>query len=551
MRDVDHSGAIGRSLRLCSMVVRTFGWSDLWRNKRREIESNQCQVDSAGSRHQRWSASPGWDGRSTEIWADGVGRIHARPNCYSCWEIAYVHSGTCQLCFVTVETKEPRHHWRGSTWTPWRRRIRDCNRWWRAGDINAGYRADKVTFQFWEGSKMQRWHRRHLAMPTEFKMQFWQFLVLLLVMCQQGLQYRWHMKSGTYSSTFSGAPETEVKMNVRLHIENMWMTCMDSWVALEMFFEENLMESQTQAAENYVNRWQHKEAVLIVLRRSAKNFHVHPCQGWHAQTEMQSAVESILHSHENQVRMFYFRGLIGTKRLRIARRSFTESNREVFRLVKPSASWFSSRGLHRRVNCRCEVLVGGMRLACLVRYAGESDEWNIGGKQMIWIRMRAQHPWHSKFHQFLQRTVCEPSVAVHLFWVVSHSFELVIFELPGIRVWVLVWGVWFLCLISRRPCIFTPGFQRHALVWTLASRLFSAVALAQGSKGFLWGLLRCDWREEAIACFVSWVSLVWFASSWFPKGRYGLKRIPHASDPGSKLGCHTRWTGRPLPHPWS
>ena len=25
MRDVDHSGAIGRSLRLCSMVVRTFG----------------------------------------------------------------------------------------------------------------------------------------------------------------------------------------------------------------------------------------------------------------------------------------------------------------------------------------------------------------------------------------------------------------------------------------------------------------------------------------------------------------------------------------------
>ena len=34
----------------------------------------------------------------------------------------------------------------------------------------------------------------------------------------------------------------------------------------------------------------------------------------------------------------------------------------------------------------------------------------------------------------LRRTVCEPSVAVHLFWVVSHSFELVIFELPGIRV---------------------------------------------------------------------------------------------------------------------
>jgi hypothetical protein len=59
-------------------------------------------------------------------------------------------------------------------------------------------------------------------------MQFWQFLVLLLVMSRQGLQYRWQMKSGISFSAFSGAPETEVKMNVQLHIEDMWMICMDS-----------------------------------------------------------------------------------------------------------------------------------------------------------------------------------------------------------------------------------------------------------------------------------------------------------------------------------
>ena len=60
------------------------------------------------------------------------------------------------------------------------------------------------------------------------------------------------MRPETYSSAFSGAPETEVKMNVQLHIEDMCMICMDSWVALEMFFEENLMKSQAQTAENYV-----------------------------------------------------------------------------------------------------------------------------------------------------------------------------------------------------------------------------------------------------------------------------------------------------------
>jgi hypothetical protein len=89
-------------------------------------------------------------------------------------------------------------------------------------------------------------------MPTKFKMQFWQFLVLLLVMSRQGLQYHRHMKSGTYSSAFSGAPDTEVKMNVQFHIEDMWMIFMDPWEALEMFFEENLMKSQAQTAENYV-----------------------------------------------------------------------------------------------------------------------------------------------------------------------------------------------------------------------------------------------------------------------------------------------------------